>query len=99
MSESLGEAEALKLLDHSDAATALRNQDIAHAAMGGMLTGVASKLAELPTIKEVVPHRTFEAAALEGSKVATKLALGRKREQLKQMDELLSRLQSAGELR
>lgn len=99
LSESLGEAEALKLLDQSDAATALRNQDIAHATLGGMLTGVATKLAELPTIKEVVPHRTFEAAALEGSKVATKLALARKRDQLKQMDELLSRLQSVGELR
>lgn len=99
LSESMGEAEALKLLDQGDAATALRNQDIAHATVGGMLTGVASQLAELPSIKEVVPHRTFEAAALEGGRIATKLALSRKRDQLKQMDELLSRLQSAGELR
>jgi hypothetical protein len=99
LSDSLGEAEALKLLDQTDAATALRNHDIAQAAAGGMLTGVATQLAELPSVKDIVPHRTFEGAALNGARMATKLALVRKREQLKQMDELLSRLQSTGELR
>ncbi|MBU0917568.1 hypothetical protein [Aquabacterium parvum] len=99
LSDSLGEAEALKLLDQDDAATALRNQDIAQAAVGGLLTGVAARLAELSSVKEIVPHRTFEASAIEGTQVATKLALVRRRDQLKKMDELLSRLQSAGELR
>jgi hypothetical protein len=99
LSDSLGEAEAIKLLDQSDAATALRNQDIAQAAAGGLLTGVASRLAELTSFKEIVPHRTFEASALDGTRIATKLALVRRREQIVKMDELLSRLQSASALR
>lgn len=99
LADGIGEAEALKLLDDVNTASALRNNDIAQAAVGGLVAGVASRLAELPSVKEIVPHQTFEPAALEATRLATKLALVRKREQLKNMDELISRIQSASNLR
>jgi hypothetical protein len=99
LADGIGEAEALKLLDDANTASALRNNDIAQAVVGGLLVGVASRLAELPSVKEIVPHQTFEPAALEATRLATKLALARRRDQLKNMDELISRAQNAGNLR
>lgn len=99
LAESIGEAEALKLLDETHTASALRNNDIAQAVIGGLVAGVAARLAELPSVKEIVPHQTFEPAALEATRLATKLALVRRRDQLKNMDELISRAQAAGNLR
>ena len=99
LADGIGEAEALKLLDDVNTASALRNNDIAQAVVGGLLAGVASRLAELQSVKEIVPHETFEPAALEATRLATKLALARRRDQLKNMDELISRAQSAGNLR
>lgn len=99
LGEALGEAEALRMADQGTGLAAMRTQDIGHAALGGLVTGVASRLAELPSVKEIVPHRTFEAAALEGARAGAKLVLNLKRDQLKQADEWLTQLQSASELR
>lgn len=93
LEDAVGDAQAEKLLDHAQGLAGLQGLAVAHAALGGMVTAVATQLAELKDVREIKPHETFERAALEGSRVAAKLALGKQRDQIKQIDELLSRLE------
>jgi hypothetical protein len=99
LGEALGEAQGLRLQDQAFEMLVSHAQDIGHAALGGLITGMASQLAELSSVKEIVPHRTFEAAAQEGARTAVKRVLTQQREQLKQAEACLMALQSAGELR
>lgn len=98
LEDALGEAQARKLLDQTEGLPALQALDVAHAVLGGLVTGVATRLADLKDVREIKPHETLEPVAIEGARIAAKLALADRRSQLKKAEEWLSRVEVKAEI-
>lgn len=97
LEDAVGERAARDLLDQEeeDGLAAKQAMDVAHAALGGLLTGVATRLQEIKDLREVQPHETFEGVALEGARIGAKLALAERRQKLRLVDEFLSRFEGS----
>jgi hypothetical protein len=93
LEDALGETEAQRLLTTAPAGADFDAQPLALAALGGIVTNVASTLAQLKSLDDIVPHKTFEASAAMGARTALKQLLGQRREQIKVADEWLSRVE------
>jgi len=81
--------------DGGGGASLLANGDLAHAALGGMVAGIAAELAELKDVREIKPHASFVERSRREAREAVGALLGKRRDELRRIDELLGQLQAA----
>ncbi|MEY4561958.1 MAG: hypothetical protein RLZZ618_1235 [Pseudomonadota bacterium] len=93
LEDALGEAEALRVSSQDLATGNFDAQPLALAALGGIVTSVATELAQMKSVEEITPHKSFEGGAVSAARTGAKLLLSQQREGLKVIDELLSRLE------
>jgi hypothetical protein len=93
LEDAVGPEQAAKWLEQAEGLAGFKGVELAHAALGGVVSAMAMQLAELKDVQQIKPHETFDKAAQAGARQATKLALQARRDQLKQLDEVLGRLE------
>lgn len=97
LEEALGEEMFAKLqlerMERED--SGLTMADLSHAALGGMIAGMAAELAELPDAQALKPHATFVERSQRGARDAVVHLLGKRRDELRRIDEMLGKLQAA----
>lgn len=91
LEEAVGERATLELLDGSDDA----GLEIAHAALGGRVTAIAERLAEIDDLEQIRPHETFDQTARQASKYGAKLMMQQRRAALQRQHERLGHLEGA----
>jgi len=67
-------------------------QDLAFAALGGLVGGIAVALEDAKDVKEIRPHGALEKATTEAARSAVKLLLVEQRKELQSLDSLLKDL-------
>lgn len=89
--DSFGE-KAAQLAAPSERVGRLTRQDLAQAALGGLVGGLITALEDTTGLEELQPHGNLEKAMLEGSRRAAALALKQRREELQAVDCLLAQV-------
>jgi hypothetical protein len=95
LADAAGDAQLQQLqaaADDGSALSAARLRELSLSCLGGVLTGVAQRLADLPSLQAIVPHETLELAAGQAAAQALSKAVKASRAQWQNWDSVLGKL-------
>jgi hypothetical protein len=93
LSEAVGEKLAREMLAKGTQLGKLGPQQLAYAALGGIVSSTLETLSKLKSEREIKPHQTFDAPAATGAKTAVRLLVEKQRQEIRAMDELLKSIE------